>query len=107
MKLQPMAYSERMGARIKVLADTGETIAHLEVRVLRQGSLTVKEMAETVVREVVAPDPLFRQACERILDMVRQDDGEAFFEGEKFLKQHAPDLYNRIGLKLEEPRGEG
>lgn len=107
MKLQAMPYSERMGARIKVVADTGETVAHLEVKLLRQGSLTVREAAEAVVTQVVSPDPRYRQACERIFDMLRQDDGEAFFEAEKFLKQHAPDLYNRIGLKLDEPNGEG
>lgn len=107
MKLQAMPYSERMGARIKVLADTGKTVAHLEVKVLRQGVHTVKEVAEAVVLDVLDPDPRYRQACERILDMLRQDDGEAFFEAEKFLKQHAPDLYNRIGLKLDEPNGEG
>ena len=39
-----------------------------------------------------------RQACERIADMLRQDDGEAFFEAEKFLKRHAPDLYDKIGM---------
>lgn len=39
-----------------------------------------------------------REACERIADMLRQDDGEAFFEAEKFLKRHAPDLYEKIGM---------
>ena len=39
-----------------------------------------------------------REACERIADMLRQDDGEAFFEAEKFLKRHAPDLYDKIGM---------
>ena len=42
-----------------------------------------------------------REACERIFDILRQDDGEAFFEAEKFLKRHAPDLYDKIGLELE------
>lgn len=107
MKLQPMPYSERMGARIKVQDDSGVAIAMLEVKVLRQGEQTVREAAEAVVTQVMLPDPRYRQACERILDMLRQDDGEAFFEAEKFLKQHAPDLYNRIGLKLDEPNGEG
>lgn len=39
-----------------------------------------------------------REACKRIADMLRQDDGEAFFEAEKFLKRHAPDLYDKIGI---------
>ena len=46
-----------------------------------------------------------REACERIADMLRQDDGEAFFEAEKFLKRNAPDLYNKIGMNPE--LGEG
>ena len=33
--------------------------------------------------------------------MLRQDDGEAFFEAEKFLKRHAPDLYDNIGMNPE------
>lgn len=107
MKLQALPYSERMGARIRVVNDSGEAIAIPEVKVLRQGEQTVREAAEAVVTELLAPDPLFRQACERILDMVRQDDGEAFFEGEKFLKQHAPDLYNRVGLRLGDTDGKG
>lgn len=50
-----------------------------------------------VVAEPPTPPSLFREACERIADMLRQDDGEAFFEAEKFLKRHAPDLYDKIG----------
>ena len=50
------------------------------------------------VGEALEKSPLFREACERIADMLRQDDGEAFFEAEKFLKRHAPDLYDKIGL---------
>ena len=46
-----------------------------------------------------------REACERIADMLRQDDCEAFFEAEKFLKRHAPDLYDKIGMNPE--LGEG
>ena len=46
----------------------------------------------------LTPPSLFREACERIADMLRQDDGEAFFEAEKFLKRHAPDLYDKIGI---------
>ena len=46
-----------------------------------------------------------KKACERIADMLRQDDGEAFFEAEKFLKRNAPDLYNKIGMNPE--LGEG
>lgn len=50
-----------------------------------------------VITEPPMPRSLFREACERIADMLRQDDGEAFFEAEKFLKAHAPDLYDKIG----------
>ncbi|QXN72460.1 hypothetical protein RCTHUNDERBIRD_51 [Rhodobacter phage RcThunderbird] len=42
-----------------------------------------------------------REACERIADMLQGDDGEAWFEAEKFLKRHAPDLYNEIGMSSE------
>lgn len=52
-----------------------------------------------VIAEPPTPPSLFREACERIADMLRQDDGEAFFEAEKFLKRHAPDLYDKIGMK--------
>ena len=58
-----------------------------------------------VVAEPPASPSLFREACERIGDMLRQDDGEAFFEAEKFLKRNAPDLYNKIGMNPE--LGEG
>lgn len=51
-----------------------------------------------VITEPPTPPSLFREACERIADMLRQDDGEAFFEAEKFLKRHAPDLYDKIGM---------
>lgn len=37
-------------------------------------------------------------ALGRIFDMLEQDDGEAFFEAEKFLKANAPKLYNKIGM---------
>ena len=50
------------------------------------------------VGEALKKSPLFREACERIGDMLRQDDGDAFFEAEKFLKRHAPDLYDKIGM---------
>jgi len=39
-----------------------------------------------------------REACERIFDMLEDDDGEAWFEAEKFLKRHAPDLYDEIAM---------
>lgn len=58
---------------------------------------------ETVVTTVRNLKQRYTQACERILDMLKQDDGEAFFQGEAFLKQHAPDLYNRIGLDMTNP----
>jgi hypothetical protein len=54
MKLQALPYSERMGARIRVVNDHGEHIALLEVKVLRQGEQTVREAAEAVVKEVLS-----------------------------------------------------
>ena len=57
------------------------------------------ELLDAVKKPVVYKKPLDREACERIADMLRQDDGEAFFEAEKFLKRHAPDLYDKIGTK--------
>ena len=44
-----------------------------------------------------------REACERVADMLQGDDGEAWFEAEKFLKAEAPDLYDEIGLSPLEP----
>jgi hypothetical protein len=52
-----------------------------------------------VIVDPPMPLSLFREACERIADMLRQDDGEAFFEAEKFLRRHAPELYNAIGME--------
>jgi hypothetical protein len=51
-----------------------------------------------VLAEPPVPPALFREACERIADMLEGDDGEAWFEAEKFLKRHAPDLYDEIGM---------
>lgn len=41
--------------------------------------------------------PRYVEACERLLDVLKQDDGEAFFEAEKFLKGNVPELYNKLG----------
>ena len=41
----------------------------------------------------------FAEACERVYDLLLGDDGEAYFEAEKFLKRVRPDLYNRIGME--------
>ena len=51
------------------------------------------------VGDALEKSPLFREDCESITDMLRRDDGEAFFEAEKFLKRNAPDLYDKIGTK--------
>lgn len=51
-----------------------------------------------VIAEPPTPPSLFREACERLLDMLRADDGQAWSEAERFLKRHAPDLYNEIGM---------
>lgn len=40
----------------------------------------------------------FKDACGRIYDMLLQNDGEAFFQSERFLKEHAPDLYDKLGV---------
>lgn len=42
--------------------------------------------------------PSLREACKHIFDMLLADDGQAWSEAERFLKAHAPDLYNRIGM---------
>ncbi len=42
---------------------------------------------------------LLKQACDRIFDMLQKpEDGQAWSEAERFLKQHAPDLYNKLGI---------
>ena len=53
MNLQPAHYSERMGARIKVVDNKGVAIAMLEVKVLRQGDATLQEAATAVADYVV------------------------------------------------------
>ena len=64
----------------------------------------IRNLGRVIAEPPVSPS-LFREACERIADMLRQDDGEAFFEAEKFLKRNAPDLYDKIGMNPE--LGEG
>lgn len=96
MELKALLYSPRIGGRIEV-QEGGIRIAILDVKLIRQGDMLIEEASESVVTNIVRGAALYEQACERILDMLRQDDGEAFFEAEKFLKQHRPDLYNRIG----------
>ncbi len=103
MKLIPAPYSDRMGARIRV-QDEGVAIAMLEVKVLRQGQQTVREVAEAVVTEVMAQLQRHDQACERLFDMLLQDDGEAFSQAERFLKEHRRDLYDKLGQTKELPK---
>jgi hypothetical protein len=57
-----------------------------------------------VLAEAPVPPAMFREACERIADMLKADDGQAWFEAEKFLKRHAPDLYNEVGMYGEPAR---
>jgi hypothetical protein len=62
-------------------------------------------MLDNMTDERDALRDYLREACERLADMIESDitaadDGEAFFEGEKFIKQHAPDIYNVIGASL-------
>ena len=148
LKLQPVPYSERMGARLRIWNEHGEAVAMLEVKVLRQGQSTVKEVGERVVTGLVElqdqlasanealaekrklarqldlalhgpegaaqqaslcdlVDPAqnlrdqYKQACDRLFDMLLGDDWEAFFQAEAFLKQYQPDLYARIGLSMQ------
>jgi hypothetical protein len=42
------------------------------------------------------------EAEDRLFDMLLADDGEAWFQAERYLKEHRPDLYDR----LEECKGE-
>lgn len=67
---------------------------------LNRGHTCVVQPKLAIVGSGNLPD-LFRQACERIFDMLLADDGEAWSEAERFLKAHAPDLYNRIGMPKE------
>lgn len=52
----------------------------------------------TVGPESFLEDPL-SEACDRLYDMLLGDDGEAYFQAERFLKQHRPDLYAKIGMQ--------
>ena len=61
-------------------------------------SYRFEDQGPTIAARFRIMPPEVREACERIADMLRQDDGEAFFEAEKFLKRHAPDLYDKIGI---------
>ena len=40
----------------------------------------------------MSAEKLYDEACERIYDMLLGDDGEAFFQAERFLKANRPDL---------------
>jgi hypothetical protein len=98
VKLKAERYSQRMGSRISVMKD-GERVAMLEVKIVRQGTQTVEEASEAVVAHVssLQPATLLNEAFDRLFDIMLGDDGEAYFQAERFLKAHRPDLYNRIG----------
>lgn len=98
MKLRAERYSQKMGSRVSVLKGD-ERIAMLEVKIVRQGTQTVEEASEAVVTYVssLQPASLLNEAFDRLFDIMLGDDGEAYFQAERFLKAHRPDLYNRIG----------
>jgi hypothetical protein len=98
VKLKAERYSQRMGSRISVMKDD-ERVAMLEVKILRQGTQTVEEASETVVTYVssLQPATLLNEAFDLLFDIMLGDDGEAYFQAERFLKAHRPDLYDRIG----------
>lgn len=103
MKLKPTKYSEKMGSRVEVYDGTTK-VALLEVRVLRQGGQPIRNASEAVSDYVVNLQMNFDAACDRLFDLLLQDDGEAYSQGERFLKQHRPDLYNRIGMATTKPK---
>lgn len=39
----------------------------------------------------------YNAACDRLFDVLLGQDGEAFFQAERFLKANRPDLYERLG----------
>lgn len=73
--------------------DLGAWLNHLHEELLDAANYTLRSM-----HEVHQNDNRLREACERICDMVRGDDGEAWSQAERFLKAHAPDLYDKIGM---------
>lgn len=48
--------------------------------------------------EMIDDDDPVREACRVIANMIESDDGESFEDGERFVKRHAPDIYNVIGV---------
>lgn len=89
--------------RINVVEGKG-AIAELDTMGRLGGTLPIDYVNKLVVEaagHLTEHDSLFRQACERIFDMLLADNGQAWFEAERFLKAHAPDLYNRIGMPKE------
>lgn len=76
--------------------DLGAWLNHLHEELLDAANYTLRSMHELHHNE-----NKFRQACERILDMLHGDDGQAWSEAERFLKANAPDLYDQIGMKDE------
>ena len=42
-------------------------------------------------------DATLSDACDRIFDILLGGDGEAYFQAERFLEHHRPDLYDRLG----------
>lgn len=69
---------------------------HLHEELLDAANYTLRSM-----HELHETGNRFEQACERILDMLHGDDGQAWSEAERFLKAHAPHLYDQIGMKDE------
>lgn len=64
---------------------------------LKDGPEMTAECAGVVTAMAKVKDRL-AEAYDRIFDMIQGDDGQAWSEAERFLKNHAPDLYNQIGM---------
>jgi len=91
---------------IEERAERGQVLTHAPQPAEPERMTTVALL--TIERDDLAfrlkqSEAYLREACERLADMVESDDGEAFFEGEKFIKRHAPDIYNVIGASAFDP----
>ncbi len=90
-------FREHNGDVKMTVVEAKGAISELDTR----GRLTVATPHDYVLALAKAAlAPKYAEACDRILDMLRQDDGQAFFEAEKFLKANAPDLYNKLGREV-------
>lgn len=49
---------------------------------------SARHVAMEAAERIEQAEKLFQKACERLRDVCKQDDGQAFKEAEKFLRQH-------------------